>query len=68
MAKKKLFEYLNDDPKLVFESQPLDKLSRDKELVCYEHNGFWRSMDTYAEFLLLNEMWAKGQAKWKVWE
>jgi glucose-1-phosphate cytidylyltransferase len=68
VAKKKLFEYLNDDPKLVFESQPLEKLSRDKELVCYEHNGFWRSMDTYAEFLLLNEMWAKGQAKWKVWE
>jgi glucose-1-phosphate cytidylyltransferase len=36
-------------------------------LIGYLHHGFWHSMDTYRDFLSLNESWKKG-APWKVWE
>jgi glucose-1-phosphate cytidylyltransferase len=67
VANKKLFNYLDDDPTLVFEQGPLGALSADKQLGCYQHDGFWQPMDTYQEFLLLNRLWREGKAEWKVW-
>jgi glucose-1-phosphate cytidylyltransferase len=67
VANRRLFEYLDDDPNLVFERQPLNALSRDGQLACYAHDGFWQPMDTYQEFMLLNQLWASGRAEWKVW-
>ena len=62
-----LFDYLNDDPALVFEQEPLSALSRDGELGCFPHDGFWQPMDTYQEFMLLNRMWEENRAQWKNW-
>lgn len=67
VANRRLFDYLNDDPGLVFEQGPLSALSRDGELGCYAHDGFWQPMDTYQEFVLLNRLWNEGRAEWKVW-
>ena len=67
VASRRLFKYLNDDPALVFEQGPLTALSRDGQLGCYTHNGFWQPMDTYQEFVLLNRLWHEGRAEWKVW-
>jgi glucose-1-phosphate cytidylyltransferase len=67
VANRKLFNYLNDDPSLVFEQGPLSTLSRDGKLGCYEHDGFWQPMDTYQEFMLLNRLWDEGHAEWKIW-
>jgi glucose-1-phosphate cytidylyltransferase len=67
VANRKLFDYLDDDPGLVFERQPLQALSRDGQLACYAHDGFWQPMDTYQEYMLLNQLWATGRAEWKVW-
>ncbi len=67
VAKRKMFDYLNDDPKLTFEQGPLSALSQDRQLGCYEHDGFWQPMDTFQEFTLLNRLWAEGRAEWKVW-
>jgi len=67
VANRSLFRYLNDDPGLIFEQGPLGALSRDGELACFTHDGFWQPMDTYQEYLLLNRMWSEGQAAWKVW-
>ena len=67
VANRSLFDYLNDDPSLVFEQQPLTTLSRDGQLGCYMHEGFWQPMDTYQEFKLLNRLWAEDRALWKVW-
>ena len=67
IANKKLFKYLDNNPKLVFEEQPLNYLSNNGLLGCYPHYGFWHPMDTYKEFLLLNKMWEEGNAKWKKW-
>tara|TARA_B100000212_G_C27373015_1_gene533430 strand:+ start:1672 stop:2451 length:780 start_codon:yes stop_codon:yes gene_type:complete len=67
VANKELFNYLDDDPKLVFEEEPLNFLSSKGLLGCYLHDDFWHPMDTYKEFLLLNKIWSEGRAKWKVW-
>lgn len=67
VANRRLFDYLNDDPGLVFEQGPLTALSSDGQLGCYVHDGFWQPMDTYQEFMLLNKLWADGKAEWKTW-
>ena len=64
---RKFFEYLNDDPNLILEQEPLRKLAADKELVCFPHHGFWQPMDTFREFELLNQLWKNNAAPWKVW-
>jgi glucose-1-phosphate cytidylyltransferase len=67
VANRALFDYLNDDPMLVFEQQPLTTLSREEQLGCYMHEGFWQPMDTYQEYMILNRLWAEDRALWKVW-
>lgn len=62
-----IFDYLSDDEDLFFESAPLQKLARDGELSVFPHEGYWLGMDTYRDFTELNELWASGEAPWKVW-
>ncbi len=51
-----------------FEHAPLEQLAREGELVAYRHEGFFYAMDTYREYEYLNQLWAGGEAPWKVWE
>jgi glucose-1-phosphate cytidylyltransferase len=60
----RVWNYMNDDPLLIFEREPLSALARDGQLVMYEHRGFWQPMDTYREWKILNELWASGKAPW----
>jgi glucose-1-phosphate cytidylyltransferase len=60
--------YLDDRDDLVLEGEPLRRLAADGELMAWSHDGFWQPMDTYREWELLQELWMKGQAPWKVWE
>jgi len=62
-----VFEYLLDD-ETILERTPLEKLARDRQLMAYRHSGFWQPMDTMRDKQLLEELWAKKQAPWKVWE
>jgi glucose-1-phosphate cytidylyltransferase len=64
VAKRRLFDYLDDREDLVFEKEPLQQLVRDKQLMMYEHDGFWQPMDTSREFQLLNSLYAEGRAPW----
>ena len=64
---REFFDYLNDDPQLFFEHEPLRNLARDGELAVFPHEDFWMGMDTYREFTELNDIWADGTAAWKVW-
>ena len=65
---REFFRYLNDDPELFFEREPLMTAARAGDLAVHEHKGFWMGMDTYREFNELNELWATGKAPWKLWE
>ena len=64
---RRFFDYLEDDDNCVLEGEPLERLTKDGELMSYAHAGYWHSMDTYRDFVALNEMW-KTKAPWKVWE
>jgi glucose-1-phosphate cytidylyltransferase len=65
---RRVLNYLDEGDDCVLERGPLQRLSTDGELMAYRHEGFFAAMDTYREFQYLNEMWAKGDAPWKVWD
>jgi len=50
-----------------FEGDPLTGLAADGELMSFKHSGFWQPMDTLREKNYLEELWAGGDAPWKVW-
>lgn len=51
-----------------WEKEPLTQLASENQLMAFEHNGFWQPMDTLREKTLLEELWASGNAPWKVWQ
>lgn len=57
----KIFNYIKGD-NTIFETDVLEKLARDGELMSYEHKGFWQCMDTLLEKNTLEELWASGNA------
>jgi len=65
---RRVFDRLRNDPKLIFEHEPLARLARDGELMAYEHEGFWHPMDSSRDYRYLNDLWAQGEAPWNTWE
>ncbi len=63
----RVFQYLTDDPGVMFEREPIVGLVRDNQLHSYRHEGFWQPMDTYQETQYLNRLWNEGKAPWKIW-
>jgi glucose-1-phosphate cytidylyltransferase len=55
----------NDD--VTWEVDPLVELSKQGNLMAYEHHGFWQAMDTLRDKNHLEELWATGEAPWKNW-
>ena len=64
--RREILDYLDGDMS-VLEREPLERLTADGQLMAFEHNGFFFAMDTYREYLHLNELWAGGKPPWKVW-
>ena len=58
---------LIDDDMSVWEQYPLNQLATTGELIFYEHTGFWHPMDTLRDKNMLEDMWQKDVAAWKVW-
>jgi glucose-1-phosphate cytidylyltransferase len=50
-----------------WETEPLESLARDGELIAFRHAGFWQPMDTLRDKNALEDMWRSGAAPWKVW-
>lgn len=63
---RKVYDYLGGDD-CVLEREPLERLARENQLMAYRHDGFFFAMDTYREYLQLNELWNSGRAPWRVW-
>lgn len=51
----------------MWEEKPMEILTEEKELMAYKHNGFWRCMDALRDKNILDELWERGEAKWKNW-
>jgi glucose-1-phosphate cytidylyltransferase len=56
------------DPDSVLEREPLQRLAADGELHAFRHEGFWDCMDTYKDAVVLNDLWAGGEAPWRLWD
>ena len=60
-----VLDYLDEDS--VLEREPLRRLAADGQLRAHRHEGFWDCMDTYKDAVVLNDLWAKGEAPWTAW-
>jgi glucose-1-phosphate cytidylyltransferase len=63
---RSVFDNVNNSPDLSLEHNVLPDLARKKQLGAYNHSGFWQCMDTYRDFLLLNELCASQRAPWMI--
>lgn len=61
-----VMDYIEGD-ETVLEREPLERLAREGQLVAYRHESFWQCMDTLRDLRLLEALWARGEAPWKVW-
>jgi glucose-1-phosphate cytidylyltransferase len=61
-----IFDYIAGD-QTPWEKEPMERLARDGQLMAYRHEGFWQCMDTLRDKALLESLWAKGNAPWKIW-
>ena len=61
-----VIELLIDDT-TIWEQEPLECLANSGQLTAFQHQGFWQPMDTLRDRIMLNDMWAREQATWKVW-
>ena len=67
VCEPKIFDYLEGDS-TVLEKEPIENMVADEELIAYKHTGYWQCMDTLREKEKLEELWASGNAPWKVWK
>jgi len=58
---------LIDGDETVWEKYPMEELASSGEMSCMVHNGFWQSMDTLRDKVLLDKLWQNGNAPWKKW-
>jgi glucose-1-phosphate cytidylyltransferase len=65
---RRFLDYLDADPSCILERDPLEQLTRDGQLMAYRHEGFFYAMDTYREYIYLNELWNNDRAPWAVWK
>lgn len=64
---RKVFNYLGDSDNIMWEEKPLEELARNGELMANKHNGFWKCMDAMRDKIILDDLWEKKQAQWKIW-
>jgi len=68
VLKPEVFNYLEGDmSQMMWEDEPLERLTEDNQLVAYKHKGFWKCMDALRDKLELEALWQSGHAKWKNW-
>ncbi len=68
VLKPEVFKYLDGDMNdMMWEEDPLEKLTNDNQLTAYRHKGFWKPMDALRDKLELESLWQTNQAKWKIW-
>jgi len=55
------------DPSTIWEQDPIIRLTEDKQLMAYNHSGFWQPMDTVRDRQKLEALLASGEAPWVSW-
>jgi glucose-1-phosphate cytidylyltransferase len=61
-----VFELIDGDS-TVWEEEPMERLVAQRKLGVYWHRGYWQSMDSLRDKVVLEQEWATGRAPWKIW-
>ncbi|MBK8536939.1 MAG: glucose-1-phosphate cytidylyltransferase [Candidatus Competibacteraceae bacterium] len=61
-----VMDYIEGDH-TTWEREPLERIVAAGQLSIFKHPGFWAAMDTLRDKVYLEDLWASGQAPWKVW-
>ena len=68
VLKPQVFDYLKTDmDQVMWEDEPMEKLTNSGQLMAYKHKGFWKPMDALRDKIELETLWQTNQAKWKNW-
>lgn len=62
-----VFDFIEGDL-TIFEKSPMENLVKQNQLTAYRHKGFWMPMDKLSDKFELENLWARGNAPWKIWE
>ena len=57
-------KYIPEDKDVFFEAEPFERITEERQMNAYRHEGFWQCMDTPREHDLLNRLWESGEAPW----
>jgi glucose-1-phosphate cytidylyltransferase len=61
-----IFDYIQEGEELV--EEPFQRLIAQNQLLGYKNPGFWACMDTFKEKKMFDDMYARGEMPWAVWE
>jgi glucose-1-phosphate cytidylyltransferase len=61
-----VLDYIASDESIL-ERDVLEKLALEGQLMAFQQPGFWQPMDTLREKQILEDLWARGKAPWKIW-
>ena len=64
--KQQIFQYIRPKEELV--AEPFSRLVQEKQLIGYQYDGFWESMDTFKDKQHLENLYLSGSAPWEVWK
>ena len=60
-----VFDYIKDDS-TIWEREPLEKMTQEKQISAYKHIGFWHPLDTLRDKNNLEVLW-NNNPPWKKW-
>lgn len=66
VVEPEIFDLIDGDA-AVWEEAPMDRAIEMGRLGAYRHRGFWQSMDSLRDRVVLESLWETGNAPWKVW-
>jgi len=61
-----VLDYIDGDD-VPLAPEPMQRLAKDGELVAYRHEGFWQSMDSMRDKVLLEDRWHGPSPPWRTW-
>lgn len=64
--RKEIFDYIQEGEELV--NEPFNRLIAKRQLMTHKHTGFFASIDTLREKVMFDEMFARGETPWALWD
>jgi glucose-1-phosphate cytidylyltransferase len=61
-----VIDYIEGDS-TVWEREPMENLARMGQLQAWRHDGFWQAMDSLRDRMVLEDLFARGNAPWIIW-